>query len=55
MERIVKYLVKDGEEVASEFWIVADAIEYAEKFGGKVYKKVITINEYERIGDGVWL
>jgi hypothetical protein len=55
MEKFVKYLVKNGDEVVSEFWIVNDAIEYAEKFGGKVYKKVITIKEYERIGDGVWL
>ena len=55
MERIVKYLVKDGDEVVLETWIVAEAIEYSEKFGGKVYKRVTITNEYERIGDGVWL
>lgn len=53
-EKNVNFIVKENGEKVAEFWLVNDALEYVEKFGGKVFKVIKTTQELERIGDGVW-
>lgn len=53
-EKIVSFVVKENGEKVAEFWLVNEALEYAEKFGGEVFKVIKTTQELERIGDGVW-
>lgn len=53
-EKSVKFVVKENGEKIAEFWLVGDALEYAEKFGGEVFKVITTVEELERIADGVW-
>lgn len=53
-EKHIKFAVKENSEKIAEFWLVGDALEYVEKFGGEVYKIITTVQELERIGDGVW-
>ena len=54
MDKTVKFLVKEDGELVAEFWFFHDAAEYVEKFGGEIYKKVVTVKEYKMIGEGVW-
>lgn len=53
-EKIVSFVVKENGKKIAEFWLVSDALEYVEKFGGEVFKVIKTTQELERIGDGVW-
>ena len=53
-EKNIKFAVKENGQKIAEFWLIADALEYVEKFGGEVYKIITTVEELERIGDGVW-
>lgn len=53
-EKIVSFVVKENGEKVAEFWLINEALEYAEKFGGEVFKVIKTTQELERIGDGVW-
>lgn len=53
-EKNVKFVVKENGEKIAEFWLIGDALEYVEKFGGKVYKVITTVEELESIGYGVW-
>ena len=53
-EKNIKFIVKEKGEKIAEFWLVGDALEYVEKFGGEIYKVITTVEELERIADGVW-
>lgn len=53
-EKIVSFVVKENGEKVAEFWLVNEALEYVEKFGGEVFKVIKTTQELKRIGDGVW-
>ena len=53
-EKNIKFVVKENGEKVAEFWLVNDALEYVEKFGGEVFKVITTVEELERIADGVW-
>lgn len=53
-EKNVKFVVKENGEKIAEFWLIGDALEYVEKFGGVVYKVITTVEELESIGYGVW-
>ena len=53
-EKNIKFVVKENGEKVAEFWLVNDALEYIEKFGGEVFKVITTVEELERIADGVW-
>lgn len=53
-EKTVKFVVKENGEKIAEFWLIGDALEYVEKFGGEIYKVITTVEELERIADGVW-
>lgn len=53
-EKNIKFVVKQNGEKIAEFCIIGDALEYAEKFGGEVFKVITTVEELERIADGVW-
>ena len=53
-EKTVKFVVKENGEKIAEFWLIGDALEYVEKFGGEIYKVITTIEELEKIADGVW-
>ena len=53
-EKNVKFVIKENGEKIAEFWLIGDALEYVEKFGGVVYKVITTVEELESIGYGVW-
>lgn len=53
-EKNVKFVVKENGEKIAEFWLIGDALEYVEKFGGEVYKVITTVEELQSIGYGVW-
>lgn len=53
-EKIITFVVKENGEKVAEFWLVHEALEYAEKFGGEVFKVISTTEELQRIGKGVW-
>lgn len=52
--REIKFVVKENGETIAVFFLIGDALEYVEKFGGTIYKVISTVEELERIGDGVW-
>ena len=52
--REIKFVVKENGETIAVFFLIGDALEYVEKFGGTIYKVISTVEELERISDGVW-
>ena len=50
----VRFIVRKNESIIGEFFNIDEALKCAEKFGGKVYKLILTVEELERIADGVW-
>jgi hypothetical protein len=54
VEKVITFEVREHGEKVAEFWLVNDALEYAEKFGGEVFKIISTKEELRKIGDGVW-
>lgn len=53
-KKTIEYVVKVNDRVMIATDDKKIAIDYAEEVGGKVYKVVTTVAEYEMIGDGVW-
>lgn len=54
IEKVITFVVKEHGEKVAEFWLVDEALEYIEKFGGEVFKVISTKEELKKIGDGVW-
>ena len=54
VEKVITFEVREHGEKVAEFWLVNEALEYAEKFGGEVFKIISTKEELRKIGDGVW-
>ena len=54
IEKVITFVVKEQGEKVAEFWLVNEALEYTEKFGGEVFKVISTKEELKRIGNGVW-
>lgn len=52
--REIKFVVKENGETIAVFFLIGDALEYVKKFGGTIYKVISTVEELERISDGVW-
>lgn len=50
----IKFIVKEGNKKIAEFPLLEDALVYAEKFGGEVFKVITTVEELKRIMNGVW-
>lgn len=53
-QKEVKFIVKENGEKIAEFCLVSEALEYIDKFGGEVFKVITTVEELERVMDGVW-
>lgn len=55
-KQTVIYLVRKEMEFEVEFFVYANAVEYAEAFGGEVIKVITTVKEYYELDRemGLW-
>ena len=55
-KKTVIYLVRKEMEFEAEFLVYANAVEYAEQFGGEVIKVITTVKEYYELSReaGLW-